>query len=214
MHDTISLMPVCVYCICARKEVCLSNQEGPEEKRAKRRDEQKLLFSSSSTSLAGSSSGRSTPPSSSSLQAPNPPLLHTALIGQQLLTDDSYEIHELPSSQLKTQPQDQETDPTISAAFLARIEFLESENTQLRAELKTTQLTRNELRLENIQHDDKMLRYFTGFASYIILTAFFEFLEPVVHNLKYWGEKEGARQRKRTRKLDPKNQLFLTLAKN
>ena len=46
-----------------------------------------------------------------------------------------------------------------------------------------------------------------------MLSAFYEFLGPVVHDLSYWGEKEGARKRKRARKLDPKNQLFLTLIK-
>ena len=46
-----------------------------------------------------------------------------------------------------------------------------------------------------------------------MLSAFYEFLGPVVHELSYWGEKEGAQKRKRARKLDPKNQLFLTLIK-
>ena len=31
--------------------------------------------------------------------------------------------------------------------------------------------------------------------------------------LEYWGSREGARQRRRARKIDPKNQLFLTLVK-
>ena len=44
-----------------------------------------------------------------------------------------------------------------------------------------------------------------------MLSAFYEFLGPIVHELNYWGEKEGAQKRKRARKLDPKNQLFLTL---
>ena len=181
-------------------------KKGPREKRAKRRDEQKLLFSSSSGTVVGSSDSMPT----SSIQQSNSPPLHTALVGQQFLTSESYEIHELPSSvDTKLQPQHQETDVTIGTALLARIEFLEAENTQLKA----MQLIRNELRLEDIQHDDKLVCFFTGFTSYVMLTAFFEFLGPAVHNLRYWGEKEGTRKRKRTRKLDPKNQLFLTLVK-
>ena len=66
---------------------------------------------------------------------------YTALVGQQFLTSESYEIHELQSSvDTKLQPQHQETDVTIGTALLARIEFLEAKNTQLKA----TQLIRNE----------------------------------------------------------------------
>ena len=43
--------------------------------------------------------------------------------------------------------------------------------------------------------------------------TFFEFLGPVVEHLNYWGSEEGVRQQHRTRKLDTKNQLFLTLIK-
>ena len=125
----------------------------------------------------------------SSIQQSNSPPLHTALVGQQFLTSESYEIHELPSSvDTKLQPQYEETDVTIGTALLAR--FLGAENTQLKA----TQLIRNELCLEGIQHDDKLVRFFTGFTSYVMLTACFEFLGPAVHNLRYWGEKEGTRK--------------------
>lgn len=47
----------------------------------------------------------------------------------------------------------------------------------------------------------------------MVFLAFFEFLGLAVEQLNYWGSKEGVRQRHRTRKLDPKNQLFLTLVK-
>ena len=125
-------------------------KKGPREKRAKCRDEQKLLFSSSLGTVVGSSDSMPT----SSIQQSNSPPLHTALVGQQFLTSESYEIHELPSSvDTKLQPQHQETDVTIGTALLARIEFLEAENTQLKA----TQLIRNELRFEDIQHDDKLV---------------------------------------------------------
>ena len=42
---------------------------------------------------------------------------------------------------------------------------------------------------------------------------FFTFLGPVVNHLQYWGEQKGHRRRHRVRKLDPENQLFLTLIK-
>ena len=47
----------------------------------------------------------------------------------------------------------------------------------------------------------------------MLSSKFFEFLGPVVDHLIYWGSKEGVRQRHRVRKLNPKNQLFLTLVK-
>ena len=42
---------------------------------------------------------------------------------------------------------------------------------------------------------------------------FFEFLGPATEHLNYWGEKAGIRKRNCSRKLDTKNQLFLTLVK-
>ena len=117
----------CVYVI--GKRFASPIKKGPREKRAKRWDEQKLLFSSSSGTVVGSSDSMPT----SSIQQSNSPPLHTALVGQQFLTSESYEIHELPSSvDTKLQPQHQETDVTINTALLARIEFLEAENTKPR----------------------------------------------------------------------------------
>ena len=43
-----------------------------------------------------------------------------------------------------------------------------------------------------------------------LLVAFFEFLGPSVTQLDYWGEKDVCTIR-HSRKLDPINQLFLTL---
>ena len=64
-----------------------------------------------------------------------------------------------------------------------------------------------------MQHNDKLVRFYTGFVSYAVFLAFFDFLRPVVDHLNYWGSKEGVRQRHWVRKLDTKNQLFLTLVK-
>ncbi len=69
-------------------------------------------------------------------------------------------------------------------------------------------------RVENIRHDDGLVRFYTGFVSYEVLLAFFDFLEPVVENLEYWGSATcTSRSRKRQRILTPINQLFLTLVK-
>ena len=68
-------------------------------------------------------------------------------------------------------------------------------------------------RINQIQHDDRLVQFFTGLPSYLVFHAFFEFLEPVVNELNYWGSKSRSRQRHRTCKLDPLNQYFLTLVK-
>ncbi len=51
----------------------------------------------------------------------------------------------------------------------------------------------------------------TGFMSYMIFQTSFEFLGPVVNQLNYWGSQEGPRYRRHSLKLDPENQLFLTV---
>jgi len=57
------------------------------------------------------------------------------------------------------------------------------------------------------------VQFYTGFTSFALFLAFFELLGPAVHHLNYWGSKEGVRKRRRLRKIDPKNQLFLVLVK-
>ena len=64
-----------------------------------------------------------------------------------------------------------------------------------------------------MKHDDHLVRFYTGFITYRIVLAFFNFLGLVVNNLKYWGSKEGTHVRNRKRKLDPENQLFMALVK-
>ena len=100
------------------------------------------------------------------------------------------------------------TEVVVNTALLARIEVLEAENAQLKSEPRKAYF-----RLEDIEHDDNLVRFYTGFVSFAIFIAFFEFLGPFVNHLNYWGSKECIRKRQRKRKLDPKNQLFLTLVK-
>ena len=68
--------------------------------------------------------------------------------------------------------------------------------------------------IEEIQHDDKLVCFYTGFVSYKIYLAFFNFLGPAVDKLNYWGCKyPGPKKRQRVMKLSPMNQLFMTLVK-
>ena len=92
---------------------------------------------------------------------------------------------------------------------MARIEILESENAKIKEESSKKQ----NFRIEDIQNNDKLVSFYTGFVSFMVFSAFFEFLGPVVYNLNYWGSKERITKTSRRRKLDPKNQLFLVLVK-
>ena len=67
--------------------------------------------------------------------------------------------------------------------------------------------------IDDIAGNDKLVSLYTGFPSYDILLAFFEFLGPAVANLNYWGEKERERKRHCQRKLDLVDQFLLTLMK-
>ena len=59
----------------------------------------------------------------------------------------------------------------INRALLARVELLEAENIQLKAEIQ--QRVRSQFRLEDVQHDDKLVRFYTGFISISVFLAFF-----------------------------------------
>ena len=74
-------------------------------------------------------------------------------------------------------------------------------------------IERRPFRIEDIAHDDRLIHFYTGFSSYDVLLAFYEFLGPAVDKLQYWGGKPGNRQRNRSTKLSPLNQLFLILIK-
>jgi len=135
--------------------------------------------------------------------------VHTTTTAEQL---GDCQVYNLPSPQQMSTTQfsvDQSTTETIHTALLARIEMLESENASLRASLAE----RKYFRIEDIQHSNKLVSFYTGFTSFAILKSFFNFLGPVVDCLHYWGDKKSERQRKRPRKIDPLNQLFLTLIK-
>ena len=106
---------------------------------------------------------------------------------------------------------EKDTAILVDTALIARIEALEAEN----CSLKKRKITQPDgpFRIEQIKNDDHLIRFYTRFMSYMIYLTFFEFLGPVVNDLNYWGSKEGQRICQRNRKLDPMNQLFLTLVK-
>ena len=106
-----------------------------------------------------------------------------------------------------------DTEVLVNTALLARVEALEAENYQLKSDLDKIKSKRQYFQLEQVKHDDKLIRFYTGFATYAVFLSFFTFLGPVVNELHYRGEKGGQGLRHRVRMLDPINQLFLTLIK-
>ena len=174
-----------------------------------RRVMKRARCSVSTSSLTG------TPASScaSSVSAPIPSLESgstmedepmSVAVGKPLLSD--YGVHELP---LQTSYKESDT----GAALSARVEYLEAEIKHLR-NFTDTQKMPMLFRIEEIADNDSLIKFYTGFASYILFLNFFEFLGPAVYRLKYWGdsERKTTRRRKNT-VLTPLNQYFLTLVK-
>jgi len=126
----------------------------------------------------------------------------SASIGEPLLSD--FGVHELPGY-------DGGRNKLVDTALTARIEMLESQMQHLKGHDCTKTAF---FRIEKIAENDSLIRFYTGFISFEILLTFFEFLGPAVHKLRYWGESDRKTSRRRkSQKLDPLNQLFLTLIK-
>ena len=80
-----------------------------------------------------------------------------AEIGEELQTD--YSLVELPGH---TAPQMSSSDcALINQAVISCIELLEAENAELRNPRK-----KQGFRIEDIQHNDKLVRFYTGFVSF------------------------------------------------
>ena len=157
-------------------------KKGVRAERAKQRQEQRQLSELSITPTPPSSSKASTSSRSvTPIVSPPPTTPCIATIREQLSTDIS--VHELPNEDGVPQSS---TEVVVNTALLARIEVLEAENAQLKSAHKIAHF-----RLEDIKHDDNLVRFYTGFVSYAIFIASFEFLGPVVDHLNYWGSKEG-----------------------
>jgi len=99
---------------------------------------------------------------------------------------------------------------TVKVALVARIQALEGENYTLRRKL--AQAGKAVFCIEQIAENDSLVSLYTGFPSYEVLLAFFEFLGPAAHNLHYHGSKSKVKRRRAT-KLTPLNQFFMTLVK-
>ena len=130
--------------------------------------------------------------------------IRTVSVGESLLSGSDYGVHELPS-----------TDDAMESgtALVARVELLEAEVQQLTSSVATRTETCY-FRIEQISSDNSLVRFYTGFTSYLLLQNFYEFLGPSVHKLNYWGDMERKTNRRRKgMKLDPFNQFFLMLVK-
>ena len=193
---------------CIGKRFASPIKPGLRQKCARRREEDRILSLPSSSETPVQSAGPSTPLPST------PPPSYVTTIGEQLL-DTGYQVHELPNinddNDIGDNVPDTGTDHVVYTALLARIEYLEAENAKLKS--VCSQDSKKYFRIEDIKDDYKLVCFYTGFTSFKIFQAFFEFLGPAVEHLKYWGEKDGTRERNRLRKIDPTNQLFLTLIK-
>ena len=135
-----------------------------------------------------------------------------AHVGEQLLNSSDYSVHELPDLESDTSLstiEKNETEVVVSKARVSRIELLESQNDQLQSDFKKQ--GPKFFRIENFSKDDSSVKFYTGFISYEVLFAFFQFLGPAVNSLKYWGTKIKTKRRKMM--LHPINQFFLTLVK-
>ena len=90
--------------------------------------------------------------------------------------------------------------------LLAHIEYLESENQKLKEAVGSQKKTN--FHLEDVAHEDTSIRFYTGFPSYEIFFAIFDFLGPSVDELYLWGTPTTRKQKP---KLDSKNKFYFTL---
>ena len=146
-----------------------------------------------STSSSPTTSGAITPASSDLTDGESSGILMgkrlTTLIGEVCFSD--YNVYELPSeescldmssgSNLEKE-QSPETQVVVNTALVTHIE---AEAHSLRSKLVSTKPSH--FSLEFIAHSDSLVSLYTGFHSYDLLLAFYEFLGPSVNKLTYWG---------------------------
>ena len=61
-----------------------------------------------------------------------------------------------------------DTEVLVNTALLARVEALEAENSRLKRDLDKCENKRQYFRLEEVKHDDTLIRFHTGFVSYAV----------------------------------------------
>ena len=78
--------------------------------------------------------------------------------------------------------------------LLAHINALEAETRQLNATLASQRAI--PWRTSCIANNDELIRFYTGFVSYEVLLAYYEFLGPSVHQLtaSLLGEEHSVRE--------------------
>lgn len=83
---------------------------------------------------------------------------------------------------------------TLTDVTSKDVEALETECEQLKRSLEESQakLKTNEFRVDSIKHDDKQFQFYTGFPSYRMFKACFDFLSPAASNLNYWDPSKVA----------------------
>ena len=136
-------------------------KKGPRSKRAKTREVNKQLTNLLSSPSLSPRSSRSASP------AVTPGQQHNVLmtpVGEQL--QNEYVVHELPSDSATPGPS--QTDVLVNTALLSRIEILEAENACLKKQKPSTPV---HFKIEHIQHDDRLVRFYTGFVSYAVFIS-------------------------------------------
>lgn len=94
-----------------------------------------------------------------------------------------------------------------------RIVQLETENRYLRNSLSDAKS--RFLSLKMIKTAPELSKYYTGFTSFEVFQAVFEYLEPMAKSMKYWGttKKSKNKARGRQREMDLIDEFFMVLVK-
>ena len=118
---------------------------------------------------------------------------------------------------------------TISVAILTDVtgkdlDALATECEQLKRSLEETRtkLKATEFRVDSLINDDKQIQFYTGFPSYKMFKACFDFLGPAVSNLIYWDpgkitetsykqDSTTVCSKGRNRKLSPIDEFFMVM---
>ena len=83
----------------------------------------------------------------------------------------------------------------------------------LQTEIKQMQdaLVKSKFGIHTLEGDDSLTRFYTGFPSFGVFSAFYAFLGPSVNQLTYWGTDEPKSKNASRTKLHPMDQLLMTL---